>query len=74
MRADIVREYDITPLALDHWIKNHRETGSFDAKDNRTEQENELIRLRKENQRLQMENVILKQAVITMVRARSRKN
>ncbi|UAC49956.1 hypothetical protein K6959_03850 [Bacillus aquiflavi] len=46
----MAREYDITPSALDRWIKNHRETGSFAAKDNRSEEENELIRLRKENQ------------------------
>nr|WP_143180081.1 IS3 family transposase [Domibacillus mangrovi] len=59
-RADIAREYDITPPALDRWIKNYRESGSFAAKDNRTEEENELARLRKENQRLLMENDILK--------------
>ncbi|MCR6110573.1 IS3 family transposase [Bacillus sp. A301a_S52] len=59
-RADIAREYDITPSALDRWIKNHKETGSFAAKDNRSEEENELARLRKENQRLMMENDIFK--------------
>ncbi|MGG1688661.1 IS3 family transposase [Heyndrickxia ginsengihumi] len=59
-RADIAREYDITPSALDRWIKNHQETGSFAAKDNRSEAENELMRLRKENQRLLMENDIFK--------------
>lgn len=31
-RTDIAREYDITPSALDRWIKNHRETGSFAPK------------------------------------------
>lgn len=67
-RADIVREYDNTPSALDRWVKNHRETGSFAAKDNRTEEENELIHLRKENQRLQMEVDILKQATLIMGR------
>ena len=67
-RADIVREYDITPSALDRWIKNHQETGSFAAKDNRSEEENELDRLRKENQRLLMENDILKQAALIMGR------
>ena len=67
-RSDITREYDITPSSLDRWIKNHRETGSFAAKDNRTEEENELIRLRKENQRLLMENDILKQAALIMGR------
>ncbi|MCM3024627.1 IS3 family transposase [Weizmannia ginsengihumi] len=67
-RANICREYEITPSALDRWIKNHQETGSFTAKDNRTEEENELIRLRKENQRLMMENDILKQAALIMGR------
>ncbi|AQX55533.1 transposase (plasmid) [Priestia flexa] len=67
-RADIAREYDITPSALDRWIKNYLESGSFAAKDNRTEEENELARLRKENQRLLMENDILKQAALIMGR------
>ena len=67
-RADITREYDITPSSLDRWIKNHRETGSFAAKDNRSEEDNELIRLRKKNQRLLMENDILKQAALIMGR------
>lgn len=67
-RTDIAREYDIIPSALDRWIKNHKETGSFVAKDNRTEEDNELARLRKENQRLLMENDILKQAALIMGR------
>lgn len=67
-RADIAREYDITPSSLDRWIKNHQETGSFKAEDNRSEEENELIQLRKENQRLRMENDILKQAALIMGR------
>ena len=65
-RADIAREYDITPSALDRWIKNHQETGSFAAKDNRSEEDSELARLRKENKRLLMENDILKQAALIM--------
>lgn len=28
-RADIAREYEITPSALDRWISNHQQTGSF---------------------------------------------
>ena len=67
-RASIVEEYDITPSSLDRWIKNHKETGSFAAKDNRSEEENELAKLRKENQRLLMENDILKQAALIMGR------
>ncbi|WP_289891932.1 hypothetical protein [Virgibacillus pantothenticus] len=48
--------------------KKPSETGSFAAKDNCSEEENELARLRKENQRLMMENDILKQAALIMGR------
>jgi transposase len=38
------------------------------VKDNRSEEESELMRLRKENQRLLMENDVLKQAALIMGR------
>ena len=67
-RADIIREYDLTASAFDKWVKQSQTTGSFKEKDNRTLEEAELIRLRKENQRLMMENDILKQAALIMGR------
>ena len=67
-RADIAREYDITPSALDRWIKNQKETGSFKTEDNRSTEENELLQLRKEVKQLRMENDILKQAALIMGR------
>ena len=67
-RAAIVEEYDLTASALDRWIKQSKATGSFKEKDNRSPEENELIALRKENQRLLMENDILKQAALIMGR------
>ncbi len=67
-RTDIVKEYDITPSALDRWIKNQKETGSFKAEDNRSTEENELLQLRKEVKQLRMENDILKQAALIMGR------
>jgi transposase len=67
-RAAIVEEYDLTASALDRWIKQSQDTGSFKEKDNRSPEENELIALRKENQRLLMENDILKQAALIMGR------
>lgn len=65
-RKDIIREYDLTPSALDKWIKQSQSTGSFKEKDNRTEEQNELIKLRKEYKRLLMENDILKQAALIL--------
>ncbi|TWD91644.1 transposase [Neobacillus bataviensis] len=67
-RKDIISEYDLTPSALDKWVKQSQTSGSFKEKDNRTPEEAELIMLRKENQRLLMENDILKQAALIIGR------
>ena len=67
-RCELIREYELTPSALNNWIKQFNTTGSFKAKDNRTEEENRLIELEKENTQLRMENDILKQAALIMGR------
>jgi len=67
-RAAIVEEYDLTASALDRWISQSQNTGSFKEKDNRSSEEQELMDLRKENQRLKMEVDILKQAALIMGR------
>lgn len=67
-RAAIVKEYELSPSALDRWIKQANTSGSFTEKDNRTAEENELIALRKELKQLRMENDILKQAALIMGR------
>jgi len=64
--AEIVKEYDLTRSAFMNWVKKYNKTGSFKACDNRTEEEKELIRLKKENQQLRMENDILKQAALIL--------
>ena len=66
--VEIVKEYDLTRSAFMNWIQKYNKTGSFKACDNRTEEEKELIRLKKENQQLRMENDILKQAALIMAR------
>ena len=67
-RAELIREYDLSASAFDKWVKQSRSTGSFKECDNRSEEENELIKLRKENQQLKMENDILKQAALILGR------
>jgi transposase len=67
-RGEIIREYELTPSSFDKWVKQYRNSGSFKEKDNRSLEEQELIQLRKENQRLKMENDILKQAALIMGR------
>ncbi|HCX2604999.1 TPA: transposase [Staphylococcus aureus] len=42
-RNEIIREYDLTPLTLRKWIKQHQNTGSFNHQDNLSDEEKELI-------------------------------
>ena len=63
-KASISREYDISTSVIDRWVKRINATGSTKESDNRTPEQIELRHLRKENQRLQMENDILKQAAL----------
>ena len=67
-RSEIVREYDLTASAFDKWVKRINATGSSHDKDNRTPEELELLKLRKENQQLRMENDVLKQAALIYAR------
>ena len=67
-RQNIVEEYELTASALDRWIKQFRQSGSFQEKDNRSPEEEELITLRKRNKQLEMEVDILKQAALIMGR------
>lgn len=67
-RQEIAREYDLTASALDRWITQFRQSGSFKEKDNRLPEEQELIELRKRNKQLEMEVDILKQAALIMGR------
>ncbi len=67
-KNDIMKEYDLTTTAFNSWIKRGQTTGSFSEKDNRSPEENELIKVKKENQQLRMENDILKQAALILGR------
>jgi transposase len=67
-RAEIIREYDLSSSTFDKWVKQGQSTGSFKESDNRSDEENELIKLRKENQQLKMENDILKQTALILGR------
>ncbi|MGL5750061.1 MAG: IS3 family transposase [Paraclostridium sp.] len=58
--AEIAREYQVAKSTIIKWVNDYNNSGSFKAKDNRSEEENELLRLRKEVKQLQMENDIFK--------------
>lgn len=60
--------YNIVPSLFNKWVKQAENSGSFHEKDNRTPEQEELLKLRKENQQLKMENDILKQAALILGR------
>ena len=61
-------KYDLLSSLIDKWIKQSTSTSSFKEKDNRSEEEQELIQLRKKVKQLEMENDILKQAALILGR------
>lgn len=67
-RSEIIKEYDLTPSTFDKWMRQSRTTGSFKTVDNLTDEQRELMELRKRNKQLEMENDILKQAAVIMAR------
>ena len=67
-RSEIIREYELNPSAFNKWVKQAKSTGSFKHKDNLSEEQKELLRVKKENKQLRMENDILKQAALIMAR------
>ena len=66
--SSVAAEYGIAKSTVYTWVKNNDKSGSFQAKDNLSEDEKELIKLRKKLKQLEMENDILKQAALIMGR------
>jgi transposase len=67
-KVDLVREYGISPAALDRWVKQANQTGSFKTKDNLTLEQLEIRQLKKKLKQAEMENDILKQAALIFAR------
>lgn len=67
-RGEIIREYELTASSFDRWVKLINTMSSNHDKDERTPDEREMPRLRKENQQLRMENDVLKQVALIFAR------
>ena len=53
-RSELIKEYELTPSTFDKWVKQARTTGSFKTVNNLTDEQRELIDLRKRNKELEM--------------------
>ncbi|BBE39512.1 transposase [Streptococcus dysgalactiae] len=67
-RSELIKEYELTPSTFDKWVRQAKLTGSFKSVDNMTDEQRELIQLRKRNKELEMQLDILKQAAVIMAR------
>ena len=62
----LAEEYGVADPTIRTWGLRYNNSNSFDVEDNRTEDEKELIELRKKVKQLEMENDILKQAALLL--------
>ncbi|MDQ0222336.1 transposase [Streptococcus moroccensis] len=65
-RSALIKEYDLTPSAFNKWVRQAKTTSSFKSVDNLTDEQRELIVLRKRNKQLETQLDILKQAAVIM--------
>ena len=65
---ELSKEYGIAKSTVTKWVRDYNNNGSFKAKDNRSEEENEILKLKKQLKQMEMENDILKQAALIMGR------
>lgn len=50
--SEHIKEYNLTPSTFDKWVRQAKTTGSFKSVDNLTDEQRELIALRKRNKEL----------------------
>ncbi len=67
-RSDLIKEYELTPSTFDKWVRQAKLTGSFRSVYNMTDEQRELIQLKKRNKELKMQLDILKQVAVIMAR------
>ena len=59
-------EYGVSAPTIRTWVIRYNDSKSFNLDDHRTEDEKELIELRKQLKQLEIENDILKQAALLL--------
>jgi transposase len=67
-RAELSNEYNLHPTSVSNWIKYYKNSGSFKAKDNLTDEQKQIRGLEKQLKEQQMEIDILKKAMVVMLK------
>ena len=63
---ELSEQYDIAPSTVRQWVIRYNNTRSFNAEDNKTDEEKRIKELEKKVKQLEMENDILKQAALLL--------
>jgi len=67
-RAELAKEYNLHPTSVSNWITYYKNSGSFKAKDNLTEEQKQIRELKKQLDDKQMEIDVLKKAMVVMLK------
>ena len=63
---ELSEQYGIAALTMRQWVIRYNNTRSFNAEDNKTDEEKRIKELEKKVKQLEMENDILKQAALLL--------
>ena len=63
---DLSEQYGIAASTMRQWVIRYNNTRSFNAEDNKTDEEKRIKELEKKVKQLEMENDILKQAALLL--------
>lgn len=63
---ELSKQYEIAASTMRQWVIRYNNTRSFNAEDNKTDEEKRIKELEKKVKQLEMENDILKQAALLL--------
>jgi len=67
-RAELARTYNLHKTSVSNWIKFYKNSGSFKAKDNLSDEQKQIKQLEKQLIDKQMEIDVLKKAMVVMLK------
>jgi transposase len=67
-KAELAKAYNLHLTSVTNWIRFHKKSGSFKAKDNLTDDQKQIKQLQKELIDKQMELDVLKKAMVVMLK------
>jgi transposase len=67
-RAELAKEYNLHPTSVSNWIKFYKNSGSFKAQDNLTDEQKQIRELQSQLKDKQMEIDVLKKAMVVMLK------